>query len=139
MRRLTDITKDLRKELKAKYPRCKFSVTTKHGHDITVALMSAPTTPFATLDTISAYDPPLPQHDGTYRQLNHYHITQDHLGRWTSNGAHLKAKYAKMLLQVIKLANEENYNNSDLMTDYFDVGYWFHLAIGKWNKPFTIS
>ena len=139
MRRLTEITKDIRKKLKEEFPNCKFSVTTSHGHEITVALMSAPTSPFASLDTISAYDPPLPQHDGKYQQLNPHHIKCDDQGRWTSNGAHLKAQYAKMLIEVIRLANEENYDNSDSMTDYFDVGYWFHLNIGKWNKPFEVK
>lgn len=32
---------------------------------------------------------------------------------------------------VYKIANQWNYDNSDLMTDYFDVGYYLHISIKK--------
>ena len=32
----------------------------------------------------------------------------------------------------------ENYDNSDISTDYFDVGYYAHLAIGEWDKPMAV-
>lgn len=28
------------------------------------------------------------------------------------------------------------YNNSDYMTDYFDVAYWIDVHIGRWDKPY---
>lgn len=29
-----------------------------------------------------------------------------------------------------------NHNNSDIMTDYFDVGWYIDVNVGKWNKPY---
>ncbi len=140
MKRLTEITKEIRAELKAEFPKCKFSVTTKHGLEINVHLMKAPTSPFASLDYIGEHYEQYPaSHDGTDVQLNHYYITQDRQERWVSNCAHLTAEAAEMLQRVVKISNRENYDNSDHQVDYFDVGYYFHLAVGKWNKPFTIS
>ena len=31
-----------------------------------------------------------------------------------------------------------NYNNSDIMTDYFDVGWYITINIGKWDKPYQL-
>ena len=29
------------------------------------------------------------------------------------------------------------YDNSDIMTDYFDTAYYLDINIGKWNKPYV--
>ncbi len=43
------------------------------------------------------------------------------------------------IMQKIKAAlNLNNHDNSDSMTDYFDVGYYVNISIGKWNKPFQV-
>lgn len=133
---LKEIAKQVRKELKAEFPKCRFSVTTKHfsgGQELTVELMKAPQTPFANLDTITGRT-----HKGTNAQLNHYYITQDRDGNWISNGYYLTEEAAQMLKRIVEIANRKNWNNSDSMVDYFDVNYWFHLGIGKYNKPFVI-
>lgn len=31
------------------------------------------------------------------------------------------------------------YNNSDAMTDYFDIAYYIDIKLGRWNKPFIVS
>jgi len=140
MRQSKLIAKDLRKTLKAKYPDCKFSVTTRHGHEINVALMSAPETPFASLDMVGSHYDRYPQrHAGEYAQLNHYHIRQDHMGRWTSNCYHLTEQVAQMFQDITELGNVENYDKSDLQTDYHCVGYYFGIDIGKWDRPFAVS
>lgn len=35
--------------------------------------------------------------------------------------------------------NIDNFDNSDAMTDYFHVGHYVDLHIGRWNKPFTCT
>jgi hypothetical protein len=32
--------------------------------------------------------------------------------------------------------NTGNWNRSDIMTDYFDVGHYIDLTFGTWDKPF---
>lgn len=34
--------------------------------------------------------------------------------------------------------NVGNYNNSDIMRDYFDVGFYTTISIGRWNKPYIL-
>jgi hypothetical protein len=37
-----------------------------------------------------------------------------------------------------KNASVSNHDNSDIMTDYFDVGWYLHINVGGWNKPYTV-
>jgi len=38
--------------------------------------------------------------------------------------------------EVFKILNKGNHDNSDIMTDYFDVGWYVDVKIGKWDKPY---
>lgn len=39
---------------------------------------------------------------------------------------------------VPAMYSADYYNNSDVMTDYFDVAYYVSVDIGKWNKPYEL-
>jgi len=134
MSKLTDITKAVRAELKEKFPGYTFSVTTQHGLEIIVSLMSAPESPFANLETVNAHT-----HEGKYAQLNHYHIEQNQDGDWMSNEYYLTEEAAEMFKAVSEIGNRENWDKSDIQTDYFNVNYYFNLAVGKWDKLFVIK
>lgn len=45
--------------------------------------------------------------------------------------------------EILEIANEcldlNNHNNNDVMTDYFDVGHYIDINIGKWNKPYELT
>lgn len=47
------------------------------------------------------------------------------------------------LLEIFKninaALNDGNHDRSDIMTDYFDVGWYVNINIGKWNKPFEVK
>jgi hypothetical protein len=46
---------------------------------------------------------------------------------------------AKSFLQaVLQVMNSGNHDNSDAMTDYFDVGWYVDVNIGKWNQPYAL-
>lgn len=32
-----------------------------------------------------------------------------------------------------------NHNNSDIMTDYFDVGWYIDINVGQWDKPYVYT
>ena len=38
-----------------------------------------------------------------------------------------------------KDGGKEWYDNSDMMTDYFNTAYYVFTDIGKWNKPFKFT
>ncbi len=43
------------------------------------------------------------------------------------------------LREVIDAMNVGNHDNSDIMTDYFDVGWYVNVNVGKWNKPYVCT
>ena len=52
---------------------------------------------------------------------------------------HFEGKSKEFLQKVFSEANKGNHNNSDIQTDYFDVGYYVDLNIGKWDKPYVCT
>jgi hypothetical protein len=149
----TLIAKMIREQLKQEFPKCKFSVTSEWysgGSSITVALMSAP------FEAIVESD----HWEKGYAQLNHYQLYrsfeeqsggENHMmvisNEWrrlpdgvaVCNGAYITEKAWAVLQRAVQIGQAQNWDNSDSMTDYFDVNYYFHINIGKWNKPFTIK
>ena len=43
------------------------------------------------------------------------------------------------LSEVIPAMNVGNHDNSDIMTDYFDVGWYISVNLGKWDKPYIVN
>jgi hypothetical protein len=43
------------------------------------------------------------------------------------------------LLALRDAMNDGNHDRSDIMTDYFDVGWYVSINIGKWNKPYELE
>lgn len=41
--------------------------------------------------------------------------------------------------EVFKALNDGNHDRSDSQTDYFDVGWYVRLNVGKWNKPYIVE
>ena len=49
-------------------------------------------------------------------------------------------QFFKELVAVMngKGSSISNHNNSDIQTDYFDVGWYLNISIGQYNKPYTV-
>lgn len=60
-----------------------------------------------------------------YTQVNVYHIDNNYTG-----------KVKEFLSKALEILNTGNYNNSDAQHDYFDVGHYVEINIGKWDKPY---
>lgn len=56
--------------------------------------------------------------------INHYHLDK----KFNEDGV-------KVFREILAALNTDNYDRSDSMTDYFDVGHYVDLRVGKWNKP----
>jgi len=52
---------------------------------------------------------------------------------------HFSGKALAFLSEIIPLMNNGNHDNSDVQTDYFDVGWYVDVNIGRWNKPYTVE
>ena len=55
---------------------------------------------------------------------------------WYQENYSGKAK--AFLSELIPAMNNGNHDNSDIQTDYFDVGWYVDVNIGKWNKPYAL-
>lgn len=110
----TEEVRTIRNDLKATFPKFKFSVRYQPNSKsaITVTIKSGPVK-FAE-----------PRH-GDYVQLNHYHP-----GNYDN---------ADIFQQIIDVVNKKNYDNSDSMTDYFDVGFYVQFEQGSWKKPYVLT
>lgn len=52
---------------------------------------------------------------------------------------HFTDEAQKVVVALLKAMNILNYDNSDIQSDYFDIGYHVRMNIGKWNKPYMVK
>ena len=52
---------------------------------------------------------------------------------------HYSGKALSFLKEVFKAMNNGNHDNSDIQSDYFDVGWYVGINIGQWNKPYELE
>lgn len=108
-------------ELKKVMPKgWRYSLAVHHHSTLCLTISAAP------VDLI-ALNIRRPENKGAYLRLNAHHLSHEYQGD---------------LLQVFNAINDalnlENYDNSDIQTDYFDVGHYVDIRIGRWNRPFTV-
>ena len=113
-------------ELKTAIPKgWKYSLAVRNYSTIVLTISSSP------VDLIRAHaaSPYFDPETATYVEVNPYH--------WKS---HLSdPEVADVFGKVFAALNTDNYDNSDVQTDYFDVGHYVALHIGRWDKPFTVT
>ncbi len=128
-RDIAEIAKEVRANLKAEFPACKFSVTIERysmGRSLTVALMEAP---FPVLEDTHHWSK-------GHAQLNEYTLKNEYTDG-KNNGAILTREAWDVLAKASKIGNATNWDDSDMMTDYYSVNYSFSIYVGKWDKAFT--
>ncbi len=103
----------IRAQLKAKFPKHKFSVRKGSGsYSVTVSILSGPDD-FKSLFGKDHFD------------VNHYHLYQ-------------YGDFAPLFEEIISVIKGQGwYDNSDSQYDYFDTAYYVNLEVGKWNKGYT--
>jgi hypothetical protein len=63
-----------------------------------------------------------------YLNVNNYCLSERYTGRVLS-----------FLTEIFAVLYEGNHNNSDLMTDYHDVGWYVDVKVGHWDKPYICT
>lgn len=70
------------------------------------------------------------QYGEVWQAKDHIDVNTYHLSSYFT-GPCLKC------LEELKAAMMEgNWDNSDIQTDYFDIGWYIQINIGQWNKPY---
>lgn len=107
---------EIRSNLKKEFPDIKFSVVRRNYSAVDVTILKSP------------YDfRPDSLKNQSSLSVNTY---------WIDEHGY---KHSDILKRIIEIGNTGNHNNSDVMTDYFDVGWYFDLSLGQWNKPFQVA
>ena len=78
---------------------------------------------------------------------NHYQVSRGFKANTTGYDTinpywfqdHYDGKAKAFLTEVFAALNRGNHDNSDIQTDYFDVGWYVYVKIGKWDKPYVIE
>jgi hypothetical protein len=68
-----------------------------------------------------------------YINGTHYEVNQYHLGNQFSG------QLLSIFQKIVDALNHGNYDRSDISTDYFDVGHYISIHIGRWDRPFVVT
>ncbi len=121
-------TRAIKKKLVESFPDFKFSVRNEHHSSVAVTILSGPVrfnyTEEARRTSASMYNV-TSEKEPDYLQLNHYYLEN-----YTN---------ANILHEMYDILNDGNYDNSEPMTDYFDVGFYVNLSMGSWDKPYILT
>ena len=77
---------------------------------------------------------------GNYARDNEYAKKYGHIDvntYWYQD--HFDGVARDFFSEVIPAMNVGNHDNSDIQVDYFDVGWYIDVNVGKWNKPYTVD
>lgn len=126
--------KEIAAELKRVIPKgWKWTLAVRHHSTIVLNIAAAPIDLIADAKAMSAKNSRRCQTDRddmremTYTGVNPY---------WYHE--HFSPEVVAILKPILEALNRGNYNNSDIQTDYFDVGWYVDVNIGRWNKPFVV-
>lgn len=101
----------------------KVTFAVRHYSTIVCTVRSAP------FDLSEVLDLTDWERDNGHKDLNTYHHEK-----------YCKTpEFMKVVGDIIDALNTDNHNNSDVMTDYFDVGHYVYLHFGSHGKPFKDS
>lgn len=63
-----------------------------------------------------------------YIDVNPYHYDK-----------HFTGQAKAFLDEVVTAMNDGNWDKSDIQTDYFDIGWYVGINIGRWDKPYKLE
>lgn len=125
-------------ELKTVVPKTwKYTLAVQHHSTLCFNLKSAPVDFLAAIKQMRvehsehrgyAYDEEV---KATYWDLNVYH--------WRASLAYCDAATLAIVEKIMAALYRGNHDNSDITTDYFDVGWYVSFHIGKWNRPYIAA
>lgn len=112
--------------LKAVMPNgWKYTLGVRHHSTIVLTITAAP------FDLIRAFKPSeyFNPETATHADVNPYHFRN-----------HFDDECVADAFDAIFTAlNDGNHDRSDVQTDYFDVGWYVDVKVGRWDKPFQVT
>lgn len=102
--------------------KMKGSIAVRHYSELVVNIRSGE------LDIIGNHNNKNGDYDVTYIQVNQNFLANSYSG-----------DVLNFLTELVDAMTKDNYNNSDIMSDYHDVGWYISINVGKWNKPYVCT
>jgi hypothetical protein len=114
--------KVIAEELKKVVPKdWKYSLSVHNHSSITMTIKSAP------IDLIGLHKN-LHESVKGHVQLNDFYLDRAYDG-----------ELLETMIKIKNALNTGNFDKSDSQTDYFHVGFYSHMHLGRWDKPFMVA
>lgn len=102
----------------------KYSLSVPTGYGIVMTIKAGPVDFYENYTKVSGKGP----HSNGFIDVNPY---------WYNS--HFDGDTLKLLQTIFAVLNDGNHNRSDSQSDYFDVGWYVEVSIGKWDKPYILT
>lgn len=111
----------------------KYSLGVRHHSTIVLNIKSGP------VDFIGNYNSVMtPEH--LHYNPHREPVTKDYIDvntHWYKE--HFTGEVLELLAKIVTALNLNNHDNSDIMTDYFDVGHYVDVNIGRYDQPYLLT
>lgn len=77
--------------------------------------------------------------NGGYCQVNMYCVRRMELMADLERDPAFNQEVREVLLAADNALHKGNHDKSDMMTDYYDVGWYVDINVGRWNKPYKFT
>ena len=96
------------------------------------------------VDFMGEYKPQERHHQGWQKDMEESQVNKEkELGYLQVNEYHYRNNFVGESLEFLNRAfdilMEGNHDNSDIQSDYFDVGWYVNVNIGEWDKPYKYT
>ena len=111
----------------------KASIAVRHHATLVLNIKSGPIDFIGNLNKVCSVAPGADRY-GAYRpavgsiDVNPYHYQN-----------HFDGKALAFLSAIMPVMNTGNHDNSDIQSDYFDIGWYIDVNIGACNKPYELT
>lgn len=92
----------------------KYSLAVNNHSTIVLTVRSAP------IDLVEM--------NGGHRSVNTYHYKK-----------HFEGELLTTIDKIVDALNTDNFDKSDIQSDYFHVGHYVDFQFGTWDKAFTVA
>lgn len=112
----------------------KGSLSVRNHSAIVLTLKSGKIDFIANSNKVCSNDPWQSSHGFRPNTSGYCTVNEYHYDKWYDGQA--KA-FLDEVIPALKSADW--YDESDPMTDYFNIAYYMNIHIGKWNKPYEVT
>jgi hypothetical protein len=109
----------------------KYTLAVRNHTELVMTVSSAPVDVIGKITAINPSHEPRPGDPKvTHASINPH---------WINDQFRNDPKLAKQIKAIVDVLNTDNFDNSDIQTDYFHVGHYITLQFGRWDKPFAVK